>query len=251
MVFCLGTVAFTRSSIRRRPPRRPRRRTRQLCPAIEKQSAVKPQKKRRRALNAATFRKWITRFLWRKLEMGKCDIMQLSLFKIGQVKLRWIDCRLRLIHKILQCGLLSILRVCSTTCGFSLMYFGLVLHLPVCLFFFNQILMMMHISWLMDTTVLVIVVIAPTHIGWVQLSENELDIGKWQTPRVTTSGPFIYLIKYFICAQLIEWGDGMPIDRRLPRWLPRSPWLKTRNCRNRWMPILVERHHLNCIRWWW
>ena len=251
MVFCLGTVAFTRSSIRRRPPRRPRRRTRQLCPAIEKQSAVKPQKKRRRALNAATFRKCITRFLWRKLEMGKCDIMQLSLFEIGQVKLRWIECRLRLIHKILQCGLLSILRVCSTTCGFSLMYFGLVLHLLVCLFFFNQILMMMHISWFMDTTVLVIVVVAPTHIDWVQLSENELDIGKWQTQTVTTSGPFIYLIMYFICAQLIEWGGGMPIDRRLPRWLPRSPWLKTRNCRNRWTPISVEQHHLNCIRWWW
>ena len=102
MIFCLGTVALRRrrrrSSIRRRPPRRPRRIRRQLCLAAEEQRKVQPRKKRTsppRALTAASFRKWIHAFHWKKLELGKCDSMQLSFFKIGQVKLTWIQCEWR------------------------------------------------------------------------------------------------------------------------------------------------------------
>ena len=101
MILCLGTVALRRrSSIRRRPPRRPRRIRRQLCLAAEEQRKVQPRKKRTtpRALTAATFRKWITRFSLNEAgngETGECDTMQLNLCKIGQVELRWIQCELR------------------------------------------------------------------------------------------------------------------------------------------------------------
>ena len=105
IIFCIVTVVSRRrSSIRRRQPRRPRRtrRTRQICLATEEPRPVQPRKKRTtppRALTAATFRKWITRFSVNEAGNGETanawDTMQLSWFKIGQVELRCIQCELR------------------------------------------------------------------------------------------------------------------------------------------------------------
>ena len=54
-------------SIRRRQPRRPRRRTRQICLPTEEPRPVQPRMKRTtRALAPATFRKWIPRFSLKK-----------------------------------------------------------------------------------------------------------------------------------------------------------------------------------------
>ena len=84
-----------------------------------------------RVPTAATFRKWIKRLLWMKLEMGINDMM------MGQVKLLWI-------HKFLQCRLLRVLPVRPTNCGCSLVYFWLLLHLSVWLFSLDCVLSCLH-----------------------------------------------------------------------------------------------------------
>ena len=114
----------------------------------------------------------------------------------------------------------------------------------------------MHISWLIDTTVLVV------DSGWCSNSPRvegksvrlSLTLTNDECQELNDQWWPIYLsnlMKYFTSAQLVEWGDEMPIDRHQPRWLPRSPCLKNRNSPNRSMPILVEQHHLDRIRWWW
>ena len=68
--------------------------------------------------------------------------------QVNQVKLRWIEYALRLIPKFLQCRLLRVLLMCFTKWDFSLMYFGLVLHLSVWLLSLECALTYLHsLAW--------------------------------------------------------------------------------------------------------